>query len=350
TTTRTSPAPIVNETSTTDSDLPPPNGSVATDAGTVNHTPGCTYTLTDAVPPNDDNGLPVIKNSVTINGRGDIITRAATAANFRFFEINGPNGNLTLNTLTLSNGHAATGLGNGRGGAIWLNGAGSALTLNNSSLTTNTADTFGGAIENDSGAVSVNRSTLHNNKATAGGAVFVNPFGGSGTATFDRSRITGNHATILAGGIAAAFGTKVTLTSTRVTGNAVTGNNAQGGGIAQAGTMTLKRSEVIGNTTTGAKAQGGGIFNTSGTVQLTRSPVAGNTTNGTNSRGGGIFNAGSGSVALTRSPVTNNQALGTGADGGGVFKASGTVTRDASPIVRNRLNNCGSPSTVTGCS
>ncbi|MFD8761390.1 hypothetical protein ACFV03_20705 [Streptomyces mirabilis] len=198
--------------------------------------------------------------------------------------------------------------------------------------------------------MSVNRSTLHNNKATAGGAVFVNPFGGSGTATFDRSRITGNHATILAGGIAAAFGTKVTLTSTRVTGNAVTGNNGQGGGIAQAGTMTLKRSEVIGNTTTGAKAQGGGIFNTSGTVQLTRSPVAGNTTNGTNSRGGGIFNAGSGSVALTRSPVTNNQALGTGADGGGVFKASGTVTRDASPIVRNRLNNCGSPSTVTGCS
>ncbi|MER5821208.1 hypothetical protein ABT086_02630 [Streptomyces mirabilis] len=320
TTSGTSRAPIVNVTSCSESDLQAAIGSVATVGGTVNLRPGCTYTLTDTVPPNDDNGLPVIKNSVTINLRGDIITRAATAGNFRFFEINGPNGNLTLNTLTLSNGHAATGLGNGRGGAIWLNGAGSALTLNNSSLTTNTADTFGGAIENDSGAVSVNRSTLHNNKATAGGAVFVNPFGGSGTATFDRSRITGNHATILAGG------------------------------IAQAGTMTLKRSEVIGNTTTGAKAQGGGIFNTSGTVQLTRSPVAGNTTNGTNSRGGGIFNAGSGSVALTRSPVTNNQALGTGADGGGVFKASGTVTRDASPIVRNRLNNCGSPSTVTGCS
>lgn len=261
----------MNVTSCSESDLQAAIHSVATVGGTVNLRPGCTYTLTDTVPPNDDNGLPVIKNSVTINGCGDIITRAATAANFRFFEIDGPNGNLTLNTLTLSDGHASTGLGNGRVGAIWLNGAGSALTLNNSSLTTNTADTFGGAIENDSGAVSVNRSTLHNNKATAGGAVFVNPFGGSGTATFDRSRITGNHATILAGGIAAAFGTKVTLTSTRVTGNDVTGNNAQGGGIAQAGTMTLKRSEVIGNTTTGAKAQGGGIFNTSGTVQLTRS-------------------------------------------------------------------------------
>lgn len=350
TTRATSQALIVNVTSCSESDLQAAIGAVATVGGTVNLRRGCTYTLTDAAPPNDDNGLPVIKNKVTINGRGDTITRAATAANFRFFEIDGPNGNLTLNTLTLSNGHASTSLGNGRGGAIWLNGAGPALTLNNTSLTTNTADTFGGAIDNDNGAVSVNRSTLRNNRATAGGAVFVSPFGGSGTATVDRSRITGNHATILAGGIAAAVGTTVTLTSTRVTGNDVTGANAQGGGIAQAGTMKLKRSEVIGNTTTGTNAQGGGIFNTSGTVKLTHSPVTGNTTNGTNSRGGGIFNTASGSVALTRSPVTKNRALGTGADGGGIFNASGTVTRIASPVARNRPNNCGSPSTVPGCS
>lgn len=102
TTSGTSRAPIVNVTSCSESDLQAAIGSVATVGGTVNLRPGCTYTLTDTVPPNDDNGLPVIKNSVTINGRGDIITRAATAANFRFFEINGPNGNLTLNTLTLS--------------------------------------------------------------------------------------------------------------------------------------------------------------------------------------------------------------------------------------------------------
>ncbi|MFD7479338.1 hypothetical protein ACFV8Z_46675 [Streptomyces sp. NPDC059837] len=350
TTLATSQALMVNVTSCSESDLQAAIGAVATVGGTVNLRPRCTYTLTDATPPNDDNGLPVIKNNVTINGRGDTITRAATAANFRFFEIDGTNGNLTLNNLTLSNGHASNSLGNGRGGAIWLSGIGPALTLNDTSLTTNTADTYGGAIDNDNGAVSVNRSTLHNNRASAGGAVFVSPFGGSGTATVDRSRITGNHATILAGGIAAAVGTTVTLTRTRLTDNDVTGTNAQGGGIAQAGTMTLKRSEVIGNTTTGSHAQGGGLFDTSGTVKLTDTPVAGNTTNGTNSRGGGIFDTGSGTVDLTHSLVTNNRALGTDADGGGIFKASGTVTRIVSPVARNQPNNCGNPSTVSGCS
>ncbi|MGV9246998.1 hypothetical protein [Streptomyces sp. NPDC003710] len=108
----------MNVPSCSESDLQAAIGAVATGGGTVNLRRGCTYTLTDAVPPNDDNGLPVITNNVTINGCGDTITRAATAANFRFFEIDGPNGNLTLNSLTLSNGHASSGLGNGRGGAI----------------------------------------------------------------------------------------------------------------------------------------------------------------------------------------------------------------------------------------
>ncbi|MCX4630075.1 hypothetical protein [Streptomyces sp. NBC_01443] len=341
---------IVNLTSCSESDLQAAIGAVATVGGTVNLKPGCTYTLTDTTPPNDDNGLPVITNNVTINGNGDTITRAATAANFRFFEIDGPNGNLTLNTLTLSNGHASSSLGNGRGGAVWLSGAGPALTLNSTTLTTNTADTYGGAIDNDNGAVSLNRSTLSNNTAIAGGAVFLSPFGGSGTATFDGSRITGNHATVLGGGIAAAIGTTVTLNSTPVTGNSVTSNSGQGGGIAQAGTITLYRSQVTGNTDTGTNATGGGIYNTVGSVQLNSSPVTDNTANGTNSRGGGIFNTSAGTVTLTGSSVTNNRALGSGANGGGIFNASGTVTRSGSPVTGNQPNNCGSPSTVPGCS
>ncbi|MEU9455783.1 hypothetical protein [Streptomyces sp. NPDC048277] len=345
----TSRALTVNVTSCSESDLQAAIGAVATVGGTVNLRPGCTYTLTDAAPPNDDNGLPVITSNVTINGNGDTITRAATAANFRFFEIDGPNGNLTLNILTLSNGHASSSLGNGRGGAIWLNGGGPALTLNTTTLTSNTADSFGGAVGNDNGAVSVNRSTLRNNTASAGGAVFVSPFGGSGTATFGASTITGNHARVLAGGIAAAVGTTVTLTSTQVVNNDVTGTNPQGGGIAQAGTMTLMRSLVTGNTASGTNAQGGGIFTTVGTLRLSDTPVSRNTASGTNARGGGIFNTGGGTTALTRSPVGSNQALGSGATAGGIFRASGTVTLTASPVAGNQPNNCGSPSTVPGC-
>ncbi|MFF2149633.1 hypothetical protein [Kitasatospora sp. NPDC058190] len=346
----TTQGPIVNVPSCSESDLQAAIGAVATVGGTVNLRPGCTYTLTDAAPPNDDNGLPVITSTVTINGSGDTITRAASAANFRFFQVNGSNGNLTLNSLTLSNGHASSSLGNGRGGAIWLSGGGPELMLNNTILATNTADSFGGAVDNDNGALTVNGSTLRNNTAAAGGALFVSPFGGSGTATVSRSTIVGNHARTLAGGIAAAVGTRVTLSSSVVSGNDVTGSNPLGGGIAQAGTITLQTSTVTGNTATGNNAQGGGIYNLTGTVRLTDSPVLGNTTNGTNSRGGGIVNTASGNTTLTRSPVTKNQALGTGADGGGIFRASGTVTLNVSPVVLNQPNNCGSPSTVPGCS
>lgn len=346
----TSQALNVNVPSCSESDLQAAISAVATVGGTVNLMPGCTYTLTDATPPNDDNGLPVITNAVTINGAGDTITRAASAANFRFFQVGGPNGNLTLNTLTLSNGHASNSLGNGRGGAIWLSGSGPALTLSNTTLTSNIADTFGGAIDNDNGAVTARSSTLNNNTGAAGGAVFVSPFGGSGTATFNNnSNITGNHARTLAGGLAAAVGTTVTLNGTRVIGNVVTGTNAQGGGIAQAGTMTLNGSPVIGNTITGTNAQGGGIFNTVGTVKLTASPITGNTANGTNSRGGGLFNTAFGTVSLTASPVTFNRALGTGATGGGILNASGAVTLFVSPVIGNQPNNCGNPSTVPGC-
>lgn len=339
----------VTVTSCSESDLQAAIGAVATVGGTVNLRPGCTYILTGAVPPNDDNGLPVITNSVTINGAGDTITRAATAANFRFFEVDGPNGNLRLNTLILSNGHASGGLGNGRGGAIWLSGSGPMLTLTNTTLTGNTADSFGGAIDNDNGTVTATTSRLSDNTASAGGAVFVSPFGGGGRAAFNAGTITGNHARTLAGGIAAAVGTTVALTATQVTGNNVTGNNPQGGGIAQAGTMSLTSSPVIGNSANGTNAQGGGIFNTVGTFRLVSSPVVGNTVNGTNARGGGISNTGGGRTTLISSPVTNNQALGTGANGGGIFNASGTVTLTASPVAGNQPNNCGSPSTVPGC-
>ncbi|MEU6221968.1 hypothetical protein ABZ845_31395 [Streptomyces sp. NPDC047022] len=71
---------------------------------------------------------------------------------------------------------------------------------------------------------------------------------------------------------------------------------------------------------------------------------------GANSRSGGIVNTAFGTTTLTRSRVTHNQALGTGANGDGIFNASGTVTLVASLVADNQPSNCGSPSTVPGCS
>ncbi len=58
-----------------------------------------------------------------------------------------------------------------------------------------------------------------------------------------------------------------------------------------------------------------------------------------------------GTTKLTASQVWGNKALGTGANGGGIFSNAGTFTLGPSTNIYSNLpNNCGSPSTVTGCS
>ncbi len=56
TTRGTSRSLTVDVTSCRESDLQTAIGAVATVGGTVNLKRRCTYTLTDATPPNDDNG------------------------------------------------------------------------------------------------------------------------------------------------------------------------------------------------------------------------------------------------------------------------------------------------------
>jgi hypothetical protein len=72
--------------------------------------PNCTYTLTHAssFPAYGPNGLPVITKRVEVHGRGATITRAVSAPPFRILAI-GVNGRLTLDGLTVSNGHARDG-------------------------------------------------------------------------------------------------------------------------------------------------------------------------------------------------------------------------------------------------
>src|ERR1043166_8041828 len=60
------------------------------------------------------------------------------------------------------------------------------------------------------------------------------------------------------------------------------GNAMSGGGIYNAGTLTLTDSEVMGNVASG---NGGGIFSDGGALSVTNSTVSGNTAYG----GGGIY-------------------------------------------------------------
>lgn len=223
--------------------------------------------------------------------------------------------NVTLNTLIITNGSGGGTEGKGtEGGGIYNDGA---LTVNDSSITGNTASFFGGGIYNYyDGTVTLNNSTVTGN---TGGA-----FGG-------------------AGGIF-NLGT-VTLNNTPVTGNAAV-NGGVGGGIFMAlGTLTLNNSTIGGSDSNSGNSgyYGGGIYVNGGTVNLNNSSITGNS----GYEGGGIFMV-SGAVSLNNSStITGNTASN---DGGGVFGQDGTVTLDnTSSITGNNPNDCSGGPIFTGC-
>ena len=128
---------------------------------------------------------------------------------------------------------------------------------------------------------------------------------GSGCSSINISN-TGLGGGILNAAFGGAFGT-ATLTDSDVIGN----NAASGGGIANAGKMTLPHSNLARNNSMGS---GGGIFNV--TDRGTNVPIA--------------------ALTLTRSDITDNQA-----GGGGIFNETGnTVTLDHSSVTGNTPNNC----------
>ncbi|WP_381799887.1 hypothetical protein [Streptomyces niveus] len=149
--------------------------------GTVDLAANCVYSL-DAVEPaaggSGPNGLPVITEAITVNGANSVIERATAAGTpkFRFFEIGGARGELTLNRVTLRNGDP-TALGTEDGGAILVN-ANRVLTVNNSVLTGNTAHE-GGAIASLGGSSTrISGSEFTSNSAVAGGGGLFNLGGG----------------------------------------------------------------------------------------------------------------------------------------------------------------------------
>lgn len=125
--------------------------------------------------------------------------------------------------------------------------------------------------------------------------------------------------TVQAGGAAGNFrvftvdsGVHATISGLTITGGAAD----TGGGISNAGTLSLISSQVSGNS---AATSGGGIAN-SGVLKLVRSNITGDTSGGS---GGGIAN--SGKLTLSYDSFTGNTASGAG---GGLYNAP-AATADA---------------------
>ena len=111
----------------------------------------------------------------------------------------------------------------------------------------------------------------------------------------------------------------LTINNSAVSGSAASND---GGGINNSGTLTIHNSTISGNT---AGASGAGINNT-GSLTITSGTISGNTAT---SNGGGIEN--SGTLTITSSTIIGNTA---GTNGGGV-NSSGSLTVTNSIVASN---------------
>jgi hypothetical protein len=134
----------------------------------------------------------------------------------------------------------------------------------------------------------------------------------AGTLTVNDCIVTANFAAGEGGGI----DNTGTLT---VTNSMITGNTAvSGGGIANRGSLTITNCTIAGNTAAYQGSGGGGGILNDGTLFATDSVISGNTTI---DAGGGIFDGGlTVSDNLTRCTIADNQAQ----RGGGILAASPT--------------------------
>jgi hypothetical protein len=90
------------------------------------------------------------------------------------------------------------------------------------------------------------------------------------------------------------------------------GNAPNGGGVYNAGSLTLTNDTLSGNS---AKYNGGGVYNGNGTATLTDDTLSGNSAQ----CGGGVYNSGT-------AMLTNDTLSGNSAQYGGVYNFSGTAT------------------------
>ena len=146
-------------------------------------------------------------------------------------------------TVTISNSTFANNLIAGAfvvGGGIWNATAGT-VTMTNSTLSNNQA-TDGGGIANE-GHLSIDSSTFSGNSAFDGGGIF-NFYG---TVTVNNSTLSGNSAASSGGGIWNISGT-LTINNSTFAGNS--GHASDGGGLNNGGTLIM-RNTLLGNSPSG---------------------------------------------------------------------------------------------------
>ncbi len=289
-----------------------PSNSITTLTATNNNT-------------NGQNGLPVIKSVITINGNNPTIERSTLAGtpNFRIFLVSSA-GNLTLNNITVTGGKVGTtgsaggirnqgfltlinskitgNKGGLKGGGI-LNVKGASVTLNNSSISENSAES-GGGISN-LGGITIVSSTLFNNSSTLNGGAINN----TGTLKITNGTLSGNKG--YAGGAIYNHGS-LTLNSVTISSNSIVGTPGVGIGAGLNNEASLDiQNTIIGGSTNGSDCGGSGTFSVSN-VNLIEDGSCGASLSGTSNLFALLNNGGD---TLTHALKTTSIAINTLSNG-----------------------------------
>jgi hypothetical protein len=301
-------------------------------------------------------------------------------ANTAGFSTTGSGGNtavgMTVTNCVISNNSAIGGQGNagvnglmapdqqsgfGFGGGIDNSNGGSVATISNTVITGNHAiGGAGGAGNNGSdglgGGIGVGWTILLGSAANTGGV-------DGSTITLNNSTVSCNSAlggaagsgagtvsgTALGGGLAIEPTCTATVRNSTINNNTANGSQSSaaqangGGGIDNAGTLTLTQSWVNGNqavTTVGNDTLGGGLLNNEGKATITNSTFNGDESFGGGSTdffggsaGGGIDNYEGGTLVISNSTFANDEAISAG--GGYYYATGGALESDAGVINKN---------------
>lgn len=278
----------------------------------------------------DDSGDLNITNTnpnttIVIRGAGEASTTidgksAGGGINSRIFDIAPNVHRVEIEDVTLQG--ETTG---GGGGGVRV-GTNSALELDGVTITLSTSDTGGGALFIDSGAfATVVNSTLNSNAATgmANGGAIAN----LGTLTLANSEASSNSAGGDGGGLFAGSGSLTVIEASRLDGNGAD----DGGAIAvdNMATLNMTGSRFTSNI---ASTSGGGLIAFAGSsVQIESSTFNNNVASA--SVGGGLVV--SGDVFLTNATFSGNRA--DGGPGGGIrVNTGGTLDVVHSTFASNR--------------
>ncbi len=209
---------------------------------------------------------------------------------------------------------------------------------------------------------------LRDGVADVGGAILNEGTLNLGFSLVTHNQATGDSVQALGGGIYNVAGATLNITNSQFVHNSASGAETNGGGgIANAGVVTLSRTLFLHNSAEGGAANfGGGLANLEqGELAIFRSWILVNqvtgknapTGTGGNAFGGGIYAATNSQVRLDRSLVLLNSATGgkgssrTKGDGlgGGIYLESGaTLTSDRSVVLVNCASTAGKDVFIEG--